>query len=97
MANSLFISFELQRPDKNYDRISAALTSIGDSDTQLQFTLWYLKTRLSSGQVRDRLKAALEKGDRLFVIDATNNRTASTNLPAEASKQMHDQGVLKLT
>jgi hypothetical protein len=31
------------------------------------------------------------------VIDATNNRTASTNLPAEASKQMHDQGVLKLT
>jgi hypothetical protein len=97
MANSVFVSFELQRPDKNYDRVSAALASIGDSYTQLQFTLWYLKTRLSASQVRDRLKPALDKGDRLFVIDATNNRTASMNLPTEASKQLFDQGLLKVT
>jgi hypothetical protein len=91
MANSLFVSLELQRPDKNYDRVVAALASLGNSCTQLQFTLWYLKVDLGPGQVRDRLKPALEKGDRLFIIDATNNRMASTNLPADASRQLSDQ------
>jgi hypothetical protein len=44
MANSLFISCELQRPEKNYDRIVAAIQSVGEPWTQWQFTLWYLKT-----------------------------------------------------
>jgi hypothetical protein len=97
MVNSLFISCELQRPDKNYDRIVAAIESVGEPWTQVQFTLWYLKTKLSAGQVRDRIKPALDKSDQLVVIDATNNRMASINLRAEASKQLYDQGFLKVT
>lgn len=97
MANSLFISCELQRPDKNYDRIVAAIESVGHPWTQVQFTLWYLKTTLSAGQIRDRIKPALDKNDQLIVIDATNNRMASINLRTDASKQLYDQGFLKVT
>ena len=97
MANSLFIPCELERPDKNYDRIVAAIQSVGEPWTQVQFTLWYLKTRLSAGRIRDRIKPAFDKNDQLAVIDATNNRMASINLRADASKQLYDQGFLKIT
>ncbi len=94
MVNSLFISCELQQPGKNYDWIVAAIQSVGAPWTQVQFTL---KTKLSAGQIRDRIKPALDNNDQLVVIDATNNRMASINLRAEASKQLYDQGFLKVT
>jgi hypothetical protein len=97
MGNSLFISCELQRPEKNYDRIAAAIRSVGEPWTQVQFTLWYLQTKLSAGQIRDRIKPALDRHDQLVVIDATNNRMASINLRGDASKQLYDQGFLKVT
>ena len=97
MANSLFISCELERPDKNYDRIVAAIQSVGEPWTQVQFTLWYLSTRLTPGQMRDRIKPALDKNDQLVIIDATNNRLASLNLRSDASKQLYDQGFVKVT
>ena len=97
MVNSLFISCDLRRPEKNYDRIVAAIQSVGEPWTQVQFTLWYLKTRLSAGQIRDRIKPALDRDDQLVVIDATNNKMASINLRAEASKQLYDQGFFKVT
>jgi len=97
MANSVFISCELNRPEKNYDRVVAAVKSVGDPWTQVHFSLWYLNTPLSAGQVRDRIKSALDKNDQLVVIDATNNKMASINLRADASKQLYDQGFLKVT
>jgi hypothetical protein len=97
MANSLFISCELQRPDKNYDRIVTAIQSVGEPWTQMQFTLWHLNTHLSANQVRDHIKPALDKNDQLVVIDATNNRMASLNLRSDASKQLYDQGLQKVT
>ena len=97
MANSLFISCELQRPEKNCDRVTAAIKSVGDPWTQVHFTLWYLNTQLSAGQVRDRIKPALDRNDQLVIIDATNNRIASINLRADTSKQLYDQGFLKVT
>jgi hypothetical protein len=97
MVNSLFISCELQRPDKNYDRIVAAIQSIGEPWTQVQFTLWHLNSRLSVNEVRDRIKPALDKNDQLVVIDATNNRMASLNLRSDASKQLYDRGLEKVT
>lgn len=96
MPNSLFIACELQRPDKSYDRIVAAIQSVGEPWTQVQFTLWYLNTKLSAGQIRDRIKPALDKNDQLVVIDATNNGLASINLRAQTSKQLYDQGFLKV-
>lgn len=63
----------------------------------MHFSLWYLNTQLSAGQVRDRIKSALDKNDQLVVIDATNHKMASINLRADASKQLYDRGFLKVT
>jgi hypothetical protein len=40
MANSLFIPRELERADKNCDRIVATLQPVGEPWTQVQFMLW---------------------------------------------------------
>jgi hypothetical protein len=87
----------LQRPDNNLYRIVAAIQPVGEPWTQVQFRLWCLKTRLSAGQIRARIKPALDKNDQLVVIDATNNGMASINLRADASKRLYDQGFLKVT
>lgn len=92
MANNLFVSCELFRPEQNYDRVAAAVKSVGDAWTKVQFSLWYLKTPLSARQVCDRVKPALDKNDQLVVIDATNNKVAWINLGAEVSGSLHDQG-----
>jgi hypothetical protein len=44
-----------------------------------------------------RIKPALEQNGQLVAIGATNNRMASINLRADASKQFYDQGFLKVT
>ena len=92
MANHLFISCELDRPEKNYDRVEAAIKSVGDAWFKTQFTLWHLKTAQSARQVCDLLLPALDKNDRLIVIDATNDKAAWSNLDADASRRLRDQG-----
>lgn len=93
MANKVFVTCELNRPEKGYDRVVAAVKSIGDPWIPVHFTLWYLSTSLSAAQVCDRIKPALDKSDQLFVIDATNNEIASVNLRADVSKSLYDQGI----
>jgi hypothetical protein len=44
-----------------------------------------------------RSSPALDKNGQLFAIDAANNRMASINLRADASKQLYDHGFLRVT
>jgi hypothetical protein len=46
------------------------------------YALWYLKTKLSAGQIRDRIKPALDRNNQLAVIDATNNQPAGASIGA---------------
>ena len=91
MANSLFIPGELERADKNCDRIVATIQSVGEPWTQVQFTLWYLNVHLSAKQARARQGRSARR------LDATNNRLAPLNLRSDASKQLYDQGLRKVT
>ena len=90
MANNLFVSCELFRPEKNYDRIDLAINSICDISVKVHFSLWCLKTSLSAKQVCDQIKSAFDKNDSLIVIDTTNNQAAWINLKPEALKCLQD-------
>ncbi|HKA38454.1 MAG TPA: hypothetical protein VKD25_01685 [Burkholderiales bacterium] len=46
--------------------------------------------------IRDWIEPALAKNDQRVVIDATNNRMASINPRAEASKRLYGRGFLKV-
>jgi len=92
MGNSVFISFEFNRPDRTYDRVVRAIKSLGEVSAEVHFAHWYVDTGLSVKQVRDRLKSALDETDKLIAIDTTNNQAAWLNLDADAVKRLQAQG-----
>lgn len=60
----------------------AALESMGFV-CDLGPSLWLVRTRFTSGVVRNALSQTLERGDRFVVIDATRDRLAWFNLGPE--------------
>jgi len=92
MGNSVFISFEFNRPDRTYDRVVHAIKSLGESWAEIHFGNWYVSTAMSARQVCDRLKSLLDESDKLVVIDTTNNKAAWLNLGQDAVKRLQEQG-----
>jgi len=88
----LFISFEFNRPDRTYDRVVHAISTLGGPWVEVHYGHWYVGTALSAQQVRDRLKGALDASDKVIVVDATNNAAAWANLGAEAAARLTAQG-----
>ncbi|MGE0829477.1 MAG: DUF4339 domain-containing protein [Hyphomonadaceae bacterium] len=57
----------------------AALEAMGRI-AELAPGFWLVRTRLSSGMVRNTLSQTLERGDRFVVVDATRDRLAWYNM-----------------
>jgi len=92
MSNSLFISFEFNRPDRTYDRVVRTIKSLGDAWVEVHFAHWNVTTALTADQVCERLKPALDPADELIVIDVTNRQVAWINLGEGASNRLREQG-----
>ena len=90
--NNLFVSFEFNRPDRTYDRVVHAISTLGESWTEVHYGHWYVKTALSARQVCHRLRSMLDEKDRVIVVDATNDQAAWANLGAEAVARLKAQG-----
>lgn len=66
----------------------AALESLGQI-CDLAPGLWLLRTRYTSGVVRNTLSQTLERGDRFVAIDATRDRFAWFNLGPEVDARIN--------
>ncbi|WP_237216444.1 hypothetical protein [Falsiroseomonas oryziterrae] len=73
MANNIHISYDLHNPGKNYDALIDAIKKISGKWAKIHYSFWYVKTPLTSAQVRDALVPHLDKNDSLYVVDAKNN------------------------
>lgn len=89
MANNLFVSYDLYNPGQNYEKVAAAIKSLGNS-IKVQLSLWYVKSNYDASQARDIVGKAIDTNDNLIVIDATNNKAAMKNLKPEISKFIID-------
>ncbi len=85
MANNLHISYDLHQPDKNYDRIITAVKALG-SWAKIHYSYWYVKSDLTADQARDAIKRAMDANDSVYVVDATNNNAAWSNIPPASSQ-----------
>lgn len=90
MARNLHISYDLYNPGQNYERVIAAIKTLGNW-AKIHKSYWYVNSSLTAEQARNRVWAAMDVNDSLYVVDATNNEAAWQNLPPEASKFIEDQ------
>ena len=64
------ISYDLNRPGKDYSSLYAAIKNLGPWCHPVDST-WYVSTNLTAAQVRDALTAVMDSSDQVLVSQAT--------------------------
>jgi hypothetical protein len=72
MANSIFIGYELDRPDHNYVAVEQAIRSLGTA-LHIKTSLWFLSTSYNVESVFQRVRGVQQVQDKLVVIDPVTN------------------------
>ena len=88
--NNLCISYELNSPGQNYDRLVQAIKSLG-SCVVVQSSFWYVSSKRSCGEAADIVWAAMDPSDSLIVVDATNMDATWYNLSPDVTKHLQDR------
>lgn len=87
-AQSVFIVMAEIRSGRGMDFLQS-LQGLGDVE-RIGDTMWILKARASSEDIRNILCQPLGADDRLFVLDSYANKTAWFNLGAQMDVRMRD-------
>jgi hypothetical protein len=84
LANNLHISYDLIAPGKNYEGVISKIKDLGNW-AKIEYSFWYVKSSYTAAQARDYVIPALDAGDKLYVVDATNGTAAWHGLSTEVS------------
>ncbi len=90
MANNLHISYDLNNPGQNYEKVIEAIKDL-EGWAKVHKSFWYVKSYLTAAQARDRVWAVMDKNDTLYVVDATKNTAGWNNLSDPASKYIKEK------
>ncbi|MCF1367327.1 hypothetical protein LH704_11735 [Burkholderia cenocepacia] len=75
MGNNIFITYDLKQKQgetRDYKPVFAAIHALGTA-VHLELSQFYVKTALSADDVQKKVWAAMRAGDKLVVVDASNN------------------------
>lgn len=61
------ISYDLIRPEKDYDKVIEAIKNLGTSWAHPLRSVWWVETNMTSDQVSDAVKKAFDGNDIFFV------------------------------
>jgi hypothetical protein len=90
MANNLFISYDLNVPGQNYEKVIEAVKSLGNW-AHVQKSFWYVNSSYTASEAHTIVWNAMDARDSLIVVDATNNNAAWTGLSNEVSQYLKDK------
>lgn len=71
MVHNLFIAYDLMQPGQNYKAVQHRIEQLG-AWYKLQYSLYYVQSDLDMKAAHDFVRAAMDSGDNLAVIDARN-------------------------
>jgi len=84
-VNTHLISYDLQKPGKDYSKLWDHLKSYGNWAKPLE-SVWLVRTSHSADKVRDLALNYVDQNDKLFVVDVTSKSSAWKNLTNEVVK-----------
>jgi hypothetical protein len=84
---TMLISYDLKSPEtsERYATLITAIKALG-SWAKPHYSLWLVKTDLTTVNVRDRLTPHLAQNDTILVIDVTSRAAAWSRLPTDVSR-----------
>lgn len=89
MANNLHISYDLHKPEKNYETVIAKIKTLGDW-AKIHYSYWYVKSSFTATQARDTIWEVMDSDDSLYVVDATNHIASWKNLSDKVSSFVYE-------
>lgn len=69
MANNLFISYDLNSPGQDYEKVIEKIKSLG-SWAKVQKSLWFVSSNLTAEQAAKSVWQGMDRNDSLNVVDS---------------------------
>lgn len=88
--NNIFISYDLNSPGQNYEKLEQAIKTLG-SCSKLQKSFWYVSSNLSAVEAEKRVWAVMDPNDSLVVVNVTNDDVVWNNLSPEVGEHIQDR------
>jgi hypothetical protein len=88
LANNLFISYDLKKPpsgERDYKPVFEAIHALGNAK-HIELSQYYVNSTLGSQAAAAKVWASMKAGDKLLVIDSTNNTAHWYGLNAESTE-----------
>lgn len=89
MANNIHISYDLAQP-ATYEPIIEKIKTLGKW-AKIELSFWYVNTDSTAVEVKEALRPLLKNGDKLYVLDASNNSAAWIGVSKEVSTFIRDK------
>jgi len=86
MSKPYLISYDLDKPGQNYDKLIARLKEHGA--VRVLLSQWVLTTTWTAVQLRDDLMAYTDSNDRILVVQISGEWAYSNIMAAESFKQI---------
>jgi hypothetical protein len=90
MANNLHISYDLNNPGQNYEKVIERIKTLGNW-AKIHKSYWYVKSNLNAEQAMNKVWEVMDANDTVYVVDATNNEAAWQNIGTQASSYIQEQ------
>lgn len=74
-----FIGYDLIAPGQNYEAVHAAILQSCEWYMKLQYSLYFVTSRLTASQIYSKVRAVQDANDKLAVIDASNAVISTTS------------------
>lgn len=89
MSRNLFVSYDLHKPDQDYEAVAKAIKSLGHW-AKVQQSLWYVSSNLDAANAAEVVWRKMDDNDSLIVVDATTSNASWYNLSPDVSRFIHD-------
>ncbi|HEX4670535.1 MAG TPA: hypothetical protein VH275_11255 [Solirubrobacterales bacterium] len=86
--STLLVGYDLNKPGQDYAGLIKRLKSVGTNWWHRLDSTWLIKTTMTPAELRDDLRAYIDSGDELLVIDVTGVTWAGFGF--SSYKWLHD-------
>lgn len=80
--STLLVGYDLNKPGQDYEGLIKHLKNVGSNWWHRLDSTWLIKTTMSPKELREDLRAYVDAGDELLVLDVSGARWAAKGFPS---------------
>lgn len=78
MSKPFMISYDLNAPGQNYEKVKDVITNFGGAYIKLQKSFWLVRNDLTADEMARDILNVVDKNDSIFVCELNNDYQGNT-------------------